>query len=158
ILEADPVPPTQLQPSVPRDLETICLKCLEKAPARRYPGARELAQDLRRFLDGEAIHARRVGRVERALKWARRRPRPAALVLLLAAAALAGVGAAAAAMVRAHRGWHEAARGEHEARASLGEEQEKAREADLAKGRAEKARLAADRQAAALLLELAQGQ
>ncbi|MFO0846017.1 MAG: serine/threonine-protein kinase [Gemmataceae bacterium] len=74
IVDADPVPPTQLQPTVPRDLETICLKCLEKEPDRRYSGARELAQDLRRFLDGEPIHARRVGPVERLRKWARRRP------------------------------------------------------------------------------------
>jgi serine/threonine protein kinase len=87
VVTADPIPPSQLQPGVPRDLDTICLKCLQKDPARRYPGARELAQDLRSFLAGETILARPAGRWERALKWLRRHPALAALgglVLLLA--------------------------------------------------------------------------
>ncbi len=85
-----PVPPRRLAPSVPRDLETVCLKCLHKEPARRYATAQELADDLRRFLDGEPIRARPVGRGERLWKWARRNPTLAALVGLagLAVAAL----------------------------------------------------------------------
>jgi WD40 repeat protein len=89
----EPVPPSQLQAKVPRDLEVICLKCLHKSPSRRYAGAGELAADLGRFLRGEPIQARPVGVVERLAKWSRRRPAAAALVLVcLAAALLLGLG------------------------------------------------------------------
>jgi serine/threonine protein kinase/tetratricopeptide (TPR) repeat protein len=74
VVAEEPVLPSQLQPRVPRDLETICLKCLRKEPARRYAGAEELADDLRRFLDGKPIQARPTPPWERAWKWLRRRP------------------------------------------------------------------------------------
>ncbi len=70
----EPVSVRRLQPQIPRDLETICLKCLEKEPARRYAGAAALADDLRRFLDGRPVWARPVGWWGRAVKWAKRRP------------------------------------------------------------------------------------
>src|SRR5262249_35106389 len=69
-----PVPPSQLQPQVPRDLETICLKCLEKEPRKRYASAEALAEDLRRFQAGESIAARRAGLGERVRRWCRRNP------------------------------------------------------------------------------------
>jgi len=81
----DPVPPNRLQPSVHRDLVTICLKCLEKDPSRRYPSAGALADDLHRFLEGQVIWARPAGPVERALKWLRRH---ATVALSLAAIAV----------------------------------------------------------------------
>lgn len=80
VLHDDPVPPTQLVPGIPRDLETICLKCLLKDPARRYATATALADDLRRWQDGEPISARPVGKPERLWKWARRHPTTAAML------------------------------------------------------------------------------
>jgi WD40 repeat protein len=90
VLDREPPRPRALDRAVDRDLETICLKCLEKQPERRYASAAALADDLERWLRGEPILARRSGPAERLLKWARRRP---------AAAALAGVSALAAAAV-----------------------------------------------------------
>jgi tRNA A-37 threonylcarbamoyl transferase component Bud32 len=89
VIADEPVPVRQLQPKTPRDLETICLKCLEKDPKKRYASAEELAEDLRRFGAGEPVAARPVGAVGRAVRWVRRRPAVAALlaaVLLLLAA------------------------------------------------------------------------
>jgi serine/threonine protein kinase/tetratricopeptide (TPR) repeat protein len=88
VLSRDPVPPTRLQPKIPRDLETICLKCLAHEPHKRYASADALADDLHRFRTGRPIEARPVGKGERALKWARRRPAAAALVAVSALAAL----------------------------------------------------------------------
>jgi formylglycine-generating enzyme required for sulfatase activity len=91
VVSEDPVPPRRLQSKTPRDLETICLKCLRKEPRKRYPTAKALAEDLRRFIAGEPIVARPVGRLERGAKWARRNPAQAALlgVILLALVSLA---------------------------------------------------------------------
>jgi tetratricopeptide (TPR) repeat protein len=80
---AEPEPPRRLQPQVPRDLETICLKCLEKAPGRRYASAEELADDLGRFLAHQPIRARRAAVWDRLLKWARRRPAVAGVTAVL---------------------------------------------------------------------------
>ncbi|MDR3638643.1 MAG: serine/threonine-protein kinase, partial [Isosphaeraceae bacterium] len=82
--------PSRFRSGIPRDLEVICLKCLEKEPARRYASAHDLADDLRRWLRNEPIAARPVGRVVRAWMWCRRHPVPAALSALLAISIVGG--------------------------------------------------------------------
>ena len=91
-----PEPPTKRNARIPRDLELICLKCLEKNPADRYPTAGALADDLRRFAAGEPVSVRAAGAVERVAKWARRKPTLAAAYTLgLLALLFGGLGGAA---------------------------------------------------------------
>jgi hypothetical protein len=84
LVSDEPVPPMQLQPKTPRDVETICLKCLQKEPARRYESATALADDLRRYLEGDAVSARPLGEWESAVRWARKHPVTAVLTVLTA--------------------------------------------------------------------------
>jgi serine/threonine-protein kinase len=80
VLQQEPVAPSKIEPRVDRNLETICLKCLDKDPAKRYGSGEALAEELDRWLQGEPIRARRTPVVLRAWKWARRRPAGAALL------------------------------------------------------------------------------
>src|SRR5690606_2968694 len=95
VAEGEVVPPSKLRHGLPQDLETICLKCLERNPAARYADARALADDLRRFQDREPILARRTSRLRRAAQWAGREPLAAgrlALSFLLLATLLSVAG------------------------------------------------------------------
>jgi eukaryotic-like serine/threonine-protein kinase len=82
VVTQEPVPPTRLQPKIPRDLETICLKCLQKEPGRRYASAEALAEDLRHFLDDRPIQAKAAGSWTRVMRWRRRNPALAGLLLI----------------------------------------------------------------------------
>jgi WD40 repeat protein/tRNA A-37 threonylcarbamoyl transferase component Bud32 len=104
----DPVPPSRLQPHLPRDLDTICLACLRKDPRRRYPSALALAEDLRRFLDGRPILARRVGRLKTGWLWCRRNPVVATLGVALVGSVLIGLVATLVLLGQARRSAAEA--------------------------------------------------
>jgi eukaryotic-like serine/threonine-protein kinase len=91
VLREEPVAPSQRQPKVPPDLETICLKCLQKEASRRYPSAAALADDLDRYLAGEPIHARPIGNAERLWRWCRRNPKVATLTASTFVLLVAGV-------------------------------------------------------------------
>jgi hypothetical protein len=90
VLHEEPIPLRRLRPGCPRDLETLCLKCLHKEPGRRYATALALADDLRRFLDGKPVSARPVGTIERGWRWCRRRPVVAGLIAAVVLVAAAG--------------------------------------------------------------------
>jgi zinc protease len=91
VLEMEPVHPRLLNPRVPRDIETICLKCLEKDPRRRYDSAQKLSDELQRFLRGEPIHARRITPVGRGWRWCLRNPGVASLTAGLVCTLIGGV-------------------------------------------------------------------
>jgi serine/threonine protein kinase len=88
VISEEPVPPSRLRPNVDRDLETICLKCLQKDPEKRYPSAAALANDLRRFRVGDLIRARQARPWERALVWMKRRPLTMSVAGVVSAAVL----------------------------------------------------------------------
>jgi WD40 repeat protein len=178
VLSEEPVRPSRWQPKVGSDLETICLKCLQKEPGLRYPSAAALAEDLRRYLAGEPILARPVGRLERAWRWCRRNPVVAALAVAVVLVLLAGSAIATYFAFRASQGEQaalaEKGRADQEAnraKQSAAKEAKAREEADKAKTKAqeaeikEKAKAQAERKAherttAALAvanLQLAQG-
>jgi len=119
----EPLPPRRIVPNVPRDLETICLTALEKEPRRRYAGASEMAEDLRRFLAWQPVRARPLGPLAKAARFARRRPgaaTAAALAVLIAIGAPIGLGIANA-RIRGERDRAEAAAREAGRQAELRE-------------------------------------
>jgi hypothetical protein len=129
VLSDEPVPSSRLGAKVPRDLETICLKCLRKQPEKRYASAEELANDLRRFQAGEPIRARPLGALERSVKWVRRNK---VVVSLLTAVALVLVGGIAVSSYFAWDASEQAQEAKKQTAIALQNQKEALREADKA--------------------------
>src|SRR5262249_17690825 len=103
VLNSQPLSPRLLQPALPRDLETICLKCLEKQPDKRYATAHELAEELNRFLQGEPIQARPVSAPERLWRWCQRKPTTTASLATIALLVLIVLIGSPIALIRINR-------------------------------------------------------
>jgi WD40 repeat protein/tRNA A-37 threonylcarbamoyl transferase component Bud32 len=136
VLNTEPVPPRLLNPEIPRDLETVCLKCLQKEPGKRYQTAAELAGDLRRFLKNEPILARPVGAIERTWRWCLRNPvvasLGAAIAMLLLISAVGGTTLATLATREARRADQNAKRADQNSERVAEEAQKVAEEAQKA--------------------------
>jgi WD40 repeat protein/serine/threonine protein kinase len=170
VLVDDPVPLRQLQPRLPRDVETICLKCLHKEPARRYSSAAALAEDLEHFLQHRPIRARPLGVAGRLLRWGRREPVVASLLGLVVVVVLVGFGLVTWKWLEARHEWQRAENQRGLTQTALGEAQlaredaeSKRRRAEEAEGRArdsaaaeKAARLKADRLSAFVALDRGQ--
>jgi serine/threonine-protein kinase len=132
----EPVPPRRLQPKVPRDLETICLKCLRKEPHRRYASAAALADDLRRFLEGKPILARPASVWSQGVRWARRQPALASLIAVsvLGVVSLLGSGLWFTEQLRSERdhAWAEQRQADEERQAAQRERDEANRQRERA--------------------------
>jgi WD40 repeat protein/tRNA A-37 threonylcarbamoyl transferase component Bud32 len=137
VLHDEPKPPRRLNDRIPRDLETICLKAMAKEPAKRYATARELAEDLGRFLGGESIRARPVGRIERAARWARRKPATAGLIAAVVIAVAGGLIGTSAGLFAALRARNDAWDRARDALIAQAKERE---QAEIARRREQEAR------------------
>jgi len=118
LIEQEPVAPRLLNPSIDRDLETVILKCLQKDPGGRYASAKELADDLNRYLENVPIHARPIGVVERTWRWCRKNPLVASLGMATASALLVGMTVAIYFSILSDRAAHRAQMREQEANES----------------------------------------
>jgi WD40 repeat protein len=148
-IHQEPSPPHKLRPNVPHELETICLKAMAKAPEARYADCQELADDLRRWLEGEPIKARRMGPIERMVRWCRREP-TLAITAVLAVCSLIAV--AVISLISAAR-LAESAQSEHEARELADRQTEETRKAYEDKTQAQKtAKEAVDKRETAVKL------
>jgi predicted Ser/Thr protein kinase len=121
VMEVEPARPRLLNEGVPRDLETVCLKCLQKEPSHRYASAAALADDLRRFVNGEPVHARPLGVVGRGWRWCRRNLVMATLAVVLALAVAAGFSGILYQWRRAEAARRDVAAGDAEVRELLSE-------------------------------------
>jgi WD40 repeat protein/serine/threonine protein kinase len=146
VLHEEPRQPRRLNDKIPRDLETICLKAMAKVPSRRYQTARALTEDLRRFLTGEPIQARRVGRAERLWRWSKRNPAVAGLLLAVMLCLLAGTSVASFFALRATANAERADRKAAEAQENEQRTLLQKREADAARTEAEKEKQRAEEQ------------
>ena len=140
VVSEAPAPPSKVRPGVPRDLETICLKCLAKEPAKRYGSAEALAEDLERWQKGEPVRARPAGGWERGWKWVRRHPAQAAaagLLLAFVIALLVGGALSAYFAVEANANYLDARRREKDANDALGKLAEREKQISGAKAELE---------------------
>jgi WD40 repeat protein/serine/threonine protein kinase len=139
VVTDDPVSPRRLQPGVPADLDTVCLKCLDKDARRRYGSAQELAEDLERFLKHEPIRARPLGPPARLARWAKRRPAVAALLALVVGVAAVGFGLVTWKWLEARHEWQRAEDQQRQTEAALAQAQLAQADAETKQHQAEEA-------------------